>query len=111
MLPFTLLLCAIAWSLRYMPFPIKNSFIRVPVQLFLGFGIGALGAGQLFVFRSMAGIKGELFRNDNLSFIIVVIGHLIGLWLVFNSVKVGRKRQQSAECKSEKIDSHPLPKS
>ena len=106
MLPFIPLWWAIAWSLRYMPFPIKNPFIRVPVQLVLGFGLGALGAGPLFVFRSIAGTKGELFKNDNLSFAIYLIGPLVGLWFMFNSAAVLRKKQQSIECKSAKEDSH-----
>jgi len=92
MLPFTLLWGALAWSLRYTPFPIKNPFIRFPVQLILGFSLGGLAVGQLFVFRSIAGIKGELFRNDNLSFAIYMIGPVVALWLTFDSVKALKRR-------------------
>jgi hypothetical protein len=105
MLPLMLLCWAIAWSLRYVPLPIKNPFLRVPVQLIYAVGYGASAVGQLIVFRSRAGIRGELFRNDNLSFIIVMIGHLVGLWLIFNSVAVQRKKQKSVECNSEKNNS------
>ena len=111
MLPLMLLCWAIAWSLRYVPLPIKNPLLRVPVQLIYAVGFGASAVGQLFVFRSRAGIKGELFRNDNLSFIIVVIADLVALWLVFNSVAVQRKKQQSVECKSAKDNSHLRAKS
>ena len=106
MLPLMLFSWAIAWSLRYVPLPIKNPLLRVPVQLIYAFGVAAPAIGQLFVFRSMAGIKGELFRNDNLSFAIFLIGPLVGLWFVFNSAAVQRKKQQSVECKLEKNDSH-----
>jgi hypothetical protein len=106
MLPFILLWWAIAWSSRYMPLPIKNPLVRVPVQLIYGFGLVALTAGQLIVFRKLAGINGELFKNDNLSFAIFLIGPLVSIRLVFNSVIVRRKRQQSVECKSEENTSH-----
>jgi hypothetical protein len=106
MLPFILLWWAIAWSSRYMPFPIKNPLVRVPVQLIYGFGLMALTSGQLIVFRKLAGINGELFKNDNLSFAIFLIGPLVSIGLVFNSVTVRRKRQQSVECKSGENTSH-----
>jgi hypothetical protein len=106
MLPLMLLCWALAWSLRYVPLPIKNPLLRVPVQLIYAFGFGASTVGQLFVFRSRAGIKGELFRNDNLSFMIVAMADLVGLWLVFNSVAVQRKKQQSARRALEKDDLH-----
>jgi hypothetical protein len=94
MLPLMLLCWAIAWSLRYVPFPIKNPLLRVPIQLIYAFGFGVSGVAQINVFRLRAGIRGELFRNDNLSFIIVLVAGLIGLWLVFNSIAVQRKKQQ-----------------
>jgi hypothetical protein len=106
MLPLMLLCLAIAWSLRYIPLPIKNPLLRVPVQLVYAFGLAGSAIGQLYVFRSIAGIKGELFRKDNLSFAILLIGLLVGLWLVFNSVAVRRKKQESVEFKSAKDNSH-----
>jgi hypothetical protein len=105
MLPLMLLCWAIAWSFRHVPLPIKNPFLRFPALLIYVVGYGAAAVGQLVVFRSRAGIRGELFRNDNLSFIIVVIGNLVSLWLLFNSVVVQRKKQQGVECNSEKNNS------
>jgi len=95
MLPLMLPYWAIAWSVRYVPLPIKNPLLRVPVQLIYAFGFGASAIGQIYVFRSMAGIKGELFKNDNLSFAILLIGLLVGLWFLFSSAAVQRKKQQN----------------
>jgi hypothetical protein len=52
-----------------------------------------------------------MFRNDSLSFMIAVIGHLVSLWLIFNGVAVQRRERQIVEGNLEKSDSHPGVKS
>jgi hypothetical protein len=94
MLPFMVFLWAIAWCLRYMPPRITNPWIKVPLIVLLAVGTGGPTIGELVVFRARAGVRGGLFKGDPFSFAILLAGQLLGLCIMFISVKAREKRQQ-----------------
>jgi hypothetical protein len=100
MTPFILSQVFFAWLTRY-SLPIKNLFIRKSVTWICALcGAGSVLA-QLIVFRKITGIQGPLFKNDNLSFVIIFIGQLLSLCVVLNSVAtVNRTHNNSIQVSS-----------
>lgn len=94
MLPFMVFLWAVAWCLRYMPPRITNPWLKVPLILLLAVGTGGPAIGALVAFRARAGVRGELFKGDSFSFALFLAGELLGLCIMFISVKARGKRQQ-----------------
>lgn len=94
MLPFMVVLWAIAWTLRYMPLHVTNQWLKVSLILLLAVGTAGPAIGELVVFRARAGVKGELFKGDPFSFAIFMAGELLGLCILFSSSKAREKRQQ-----------------
>lgn len=111
MLPFIFLWCAIFWSLRYIPYPIKNPLKRVAVQLLYGVGILFVALAELTVFGARAGMDGSLFRNDTLSLAIFMVGPLLGIGLGINSATALRKKSKSTERNAERSESQLRAKS
>jgi hypothetical protein len=68
----TLLLWVIAWSLRYVPLPIKDPLVRRIVQLIYGGGVGAFFIIEPMLYRTMTGNNGNLLKNDHFLSVIVM---------------------------------------
>jgi hypothetical protein len=94
MLRFAALLWLVAWSIRFLPIPIKNPFARILVQLTLAVIIGADALGQISAYRSLSGIHGNL-DNDNVFFVLLLGECVIGLCLTFSSAFALRRKEQN----------------
>jgi hypothetical protein len=94
MLAFAALLWFIAWSLRFLPTPIKNPVKRAAIQLVLATTVGANSVGQVMVYRALSGIR---VLGENKFFIVAfLIEHVIALCLMFSSA-FERRRQERNE--------------
>jgi hypothetical protein len=84
MLPFAALLWVECWSIRFLPIPLKNPLIRVIVQVTLAALVVGNIWGQMSVYRSLSGIRGNL-NDDNVFFALFLGEFVIGLCLIFSS--------------------------
>jgi predicted Zn-dependent protease len=89
-------LWAIGWSIRYVPVPIKNPFIRLAVQLSYGVPIGGIPIGQIYLYRYLTGIRNV--SRDNVAFHIMQMAELaIFFIVVYRSALYMRTRQKQPD--------------
>jgi hypothetical protein len=84
MLPFAALFWVECWSIRFLPIPLKNPLIRGIVQVTLAALVVGNIWGQMSVYRSLSGIRGNL-NDDNVFFALFLGEFVIGLCLIFSS--------------------------
>jgi hypothetical protein len=94
MLPFAVLLWLVGRSLRFLPIPIKNPFVRIFAQLtFAALIVGDI-LGQMTAYRSLSGIRGNL-NDDNVFFTLFIGECVVGLCLMFYSAFALRRKERN----------------
>jgi hypothetical protein len=80
--------------MRFLPIPLKNSFMRVILQVTLATLVVGSIWGQMSAYRSLSGIRGNL-NDDNVFFALFLGEFVIGLCLIFSSAFELRRKERN----------------
>jgi hypothetical protein len=70
-------------SVHFLPLPIKNPIIRTLVQVAYGGSVGALFVIEIWLYRSMLGIKGNIYRQDQFLEPMIRVEGVVSLCVLF----------------------------
>jgi hypothetical protein len=90
MLPFAAFQWVIAWSLRYVPIPIKNPVIRMVIILMTQMALLGSLVAQIKTYHAMTGINA--LANNRFIFTVIAPQCLIGLGILFHGAYTRRKK-------------------
>ena len=92
-LPFAALEWFIIWLIRYLPTRIKNSVIRVLVQIAFGGSIFGVWLVQGTLYQSMTGVR--ILKNDHFFMGLTIIEHVVGVCLLYRIAFERRKKERT----------------
>jgi len=92
-LAFAPLLWGLAWSLRYLPVPIKNPAVRLIALVIGATAMLAILTAQVLVYRSMTGV--QAVGNDPIFMPLTILQNIVFILFVVSSARDRQKRTQS----------------
>jgi hypothetical protein len=92
-LPFAGIQWALTWTLRYLPVPMKNSLLRLLVQLTLSLVFVGIWITQIKVYMWVAGLA----SGDNVIVAVLIAENVIGFGLILLAVRARQRRIQGTQ--------------
>jgi hypothetical protein len=91
MLPFTAVLWAITWSLRYLPIPFRSSLTKIIIMLVIGVAFTGTWVAQIGIYRWITGVGGI---GNSFVFEIFIPQSVIALLIMLNGAYHRRNQEK-----------------